>query len=127
MLKPCPNCNATVPAGGRGLGRTFCTATCRTAFNNRMKGEGAPLAALVKAWTMTRHAVPGSREAEVCRYARSQITAIARALNVADRENGRGDAVAYVETLMASGTDWADRSGSEYAKRQFAAPRAVAA
>ena len=91
------------------MGKTFCNEACRKAFRNRMLAEGAPIAALVKAWTMTRHAKPGSREAEVCTYARSQITQIAAMFNEQDEEAGRPDAVAYVETLMASGTLYVDR------------------
>lgn len=105
----CPACGASFPAGGRGMGKSFCSTPCRVTFNNRMKAEGAPLAALVKAWTLTRHAKPGSHEAEVCRFARSQITAIASLLNDEDQDKGRPSAVAYVETLMASGTLYMDR------------------
>lgn len=105
----CPGCGKAVEQGGRGLGRVFCSTPCRLAFNNRMKTEGAPIAALVKAWTMTRHAKPGSEEAEVCRFARNQLTEIARLHNEADDEAGRPSAVDYVRSLMQSGTIYADR------------------
>lgn len=106
----CPGCGSHVEGYGRGYtGKTFCNPTCRQGFNNRMKAEGAPIAALVKAWTMTRHAKPGTREAEVCRYARSQLTQIASDFNERDDDAGRPSAVAYVETLMRAGTLYCDR------------------
>lgn len=108
--KSCPGCGGSFEAGGRGLGKTFCSTACRRSFQNRMLAEGAPIVALVKAWTMTRHAKPGSREAEICTFARSQITQIASAFNERDEEAGRPSAVDYVETLMNSGTLWVDRS-----------------
>ena len=108
--RPCPGCGGAVPEGTRGPAKTFCSQTCRQGFNNRMKAEGAPIAALVKAWTLTRHAKPGTREAEVCRYARSQLTQIAGDFNERDQNERRPSAVDYVETLMASGTLYCDRS-----------------
>lgn len=112
-VRKCPGCGGSVEGAGRGYtGKTFCTNQCRQAFNNRMKGEGAPVAALVKAWTMTRHAKPGTEEAEVCRYAMSQLTQIARDFNDRDEDAGRPSAVAYVKTLMASGTLYCDRARS---------------
>lgn len=105
----CPGCGAHVAGYGRGLGKTFCSTRCRTRFNNRMKAEGAPIAALVKAWTMTRHAKPGTDEAEICRWARSELTHIAKGFNEADRDAGRPSAVEYVETLRRSGTLYDDR------------------
>lgn len=106
--KTCPGCGAQFPTGGRGLGKAFCSDPCRTGFHNRAKAEGGPMVALVKAWTMTRHAKPGTREAEICRYARSELTAIASHFNERDEAEGRS-AVDYVATLMDSGTIWADR------------------
>lgn len=106
--KSCPGCGANFPAGGRGLGKAFCSDKCRTSFHARAKAEGGPMVALVKAWTMTRHAKPGTREAEICRYARSELTAIASHFNERDEAEGRS-AVDYVATLMDSGTIWADR------------------
>lgn len=88
---------------------TFCSTACRTGFANRAKSEGGPLAPLVKAWNATRHAKPGTREAEICRFARSQITAIARELNEADEAAARASAIDYVGGLMDSGYQWADR------------------
>ena len=110
-LRLCPGCGTGVDGAGRGpTGKTFCSNGCRTSFNNRMKAEGAPIAALVKAWTLTRHAKPGTEEAEVCRFARSQLTQIAAAFNERDEDAGRPSAIDYVRTLMASGTLYCDRS-----------------
>lgn len=107
--KSCPGCGAKFNPGGRGLGKNFCSEACRTSFQSRMKAEGAPVAALVKAWNATRHAKPGTREAEICRFARSELTAIAGHFNDRDEELGRPSAVDYVESLMRSGRIWADR------------------
>lgn len=68
------------------------------------------MAALVKAWTATRHAKPGTREAEICRYARSEITKIAQHFNEEDEESGRQSAIEYVDSLMRTGTFWMDRT-----------------
>lgn len=108
-LCTCPGCGAEFEKGGRGLGKTFCADTCRRAFHAAAKSEGGPLAPMIKAWHATRHAKPGSREAEICRYARGQITEMARMFIEADGEIGR-DAVAYVESLMTSGFQFADRT-----------------
>jgi hypothetical protein len=107
--KVCPGCGSSFAAGGRGLGKGFCTDACRTGFHARMKQEGGPMVALVKAWNATRHAKPGTREAEICRFARSELTAIASHFNDRDEENGRPSAVDYVASLMDQGTIWADR------------------
>lgn len=107
--KKCPGCGVEFPAGGRGLGRVFCTNECRTGFQNRMKAEGGPLAALVKAWNLTRHAKPDTREAEICRYARSQISQISAHFSDRDADMERPSAVDYVGTLMDSGFNYFDR------------------
>lgn len=65
-----------------------------------MKARGGPLVPLVLAWTETRHAKAGTREAEICSYARREITAIASMFN--DEDGGGQNAVDYVETLMRS-------------------------
>lgn len=108
-VKLCPACGADFEPGGRGLGKQFCTDGCRRSFHGRMKAEGGPLAALVKAWAATRHAKAGTREAEICRFARREMTAIAQHLNDRDTASGRASALRYVETLMDGGTLWADR------------------
>lgn len=118
----CPGCGKDVENGGTGLGRVFCEPACRQGFNNRMKAEGAPIAALVKAWTMTRHAKAGSEEAEVCRFARSQLTQIAAGFNDRDEDNGRPSAVDYVRTLMASGTLYCDRAREAKPKAEAIEP-----
>lgn len=107
--RKCVSCGDHFPTGGRGLGKNFCSDKCRTGFHARMKSEGGPLASLIKAQTLTRHAKPGTREAEICRFARSQITQIAAYLNERDEEEGRASAVDYVGSLMDSGTIWMDR------------------
>lgn len=108
-FKICPNCGDEFPAGGRGLGKVFCSAPCRSAFNQRMKAEGAVMAAIVKAWHLGRHAKPDTVEAEVCSYARTQLAEIARVMNDADRDAGRPSAILYVQSLMESGTLYVDR------------------
>lgn len=105
----CPGCGAHVAGYGRGTGKTFHDQACRQAFANRMKAEGAPIAALAKAWVMTRHAKPDTEEAEVCRYARTQLSQIAATFNDRDQDAGRPSAVDYVKTLMRSGTLYCDR------------------
>jgi hypothetical protein len=58
---------------------------------------------------VTRHAKPGTREAEICRYARSQITQISSHFSDRDADMGRPKAVDYVGTLMDSGFNYFDR------------------
>ena len=108
-VRLCPGCGASFAPGGRGLGKQFCTDSCRQSFHRRMKAEGGPLTALVKAAIATRHAKAGTREAEICRFARRELTAIAQHLNDLDAASGRACALRYVETLMDGGTLWADR------------------
>jgi hypothetical protein len=101
--KVCPNCGEDVPPGGTGLGRTFCSAACRRAFNNRTKAEGAVMASLVKAWVLNRHAKPGTREAEVCSNARRELTEIARIFLDNDEAAGRPPITAYVGEMLETG------------------------
>lgn len=107
--KTCPGCGDTFAPGGRGLGKEFCSNPCRTSFHARNQKEGGPIVALVKAWNLTRHAKPGTREADICRYARSELTKIAAHYSEKDAEAGRPSAVDYVGKLMDGGTIWADR------------------
>jgi endogenous inhibitor of DNA gyrase (YacG/DUF329 family) len=107
--RQCPNCGKDVPAGGRGLGRTFCSKDCRVSFNNRAKAEGAVVIALAKCWTHNRHAKPGTREAELCRRSRSELTEILRMMLDADAEAGRPPVTDYVETLLRD-TLYCDRT-----------------
>jgi len=106
----CPNCGDTVEAGGRGRGRTFCRTRCRELFAARAKSEGAPLLAYVLASVETRHAKPGTREAEICRQARSEMTAIARDILNRRKADGMPPAADYVETLLATGERYMDRT-----------------
>lgn len=106
--RTCPGCGASFPAGGRGMGKSFCSDGCRRRFHNNHTAEGFPLAPLIKAHHATRHAKPGTREAAICTFARRQIAEIARTFLDQDEEVGR-DVVAYVGTLMDSGTLWVDR------------------
>lgn len=99
-VRVCPNCGNGFAAGGRGLGKTFCSKDCRMAFNNRAKAEGAVMSALVKCWLANRHAKPGSREAELCRQARAELTEIGRMFIDADEQAGRPPVTDYVETLL---------------------------
>lgn len=106
--RSCPGCRASFPTGGRGMGKSFHDDKCRRAFHAAHMANGPTLAPLVKAWHATRHAKPGTREAEICTFARGQLAQIARTLIDEDEEAGR-DVVAYVGTLMDSGTLWVDR------------------
>jgi hypothetical protein len=109
-VKICPNCGDEFPQGGRGLGKRFCSSSCRTAFANRQKAEGAVMASLVKCWLANRHAKPGSREAELCRKARAELTEIGRMFIDADEEAGRPPVADYVEALFSDDTLYIDRS-----------------
>lgn len=90
------------------MGKNFCTDKCRQSFHNIHRSQGFVLAPLVKAWHATRHAKPDTREAEICTFARGQLTDIARTFLDADEEANR-DVVAYVGALMDSGFIYADR------------------
>lgn len=108
-MRKCPGCGTEFEPGGRGLGKTFHSDQCRQAFHAVHRKEGFPLAPMVKAWHATRHAPAGSREAEICRFARGQITEIARMFLDEDEESDR-DVVAYVGVLMDSGELFIDRT-----------------
>lgn len=105
----CPGCGEPFQAGGRGLGKRFCSDKCRKCFLNAQVSNGAPLAPFILAWHATRHAKPGTAEAEVCTFARGQITEMARIFLEREEEAGR-DPVAYVQHLMTSGTLYIDRT-----------------
>lgn len=109
-VRICPGCGVEFEAGGRGLGKTFHSDKCRQSFHAVHRKEGFPLAPMVKAWHATRHAKPDTREAEICRFARGQITEIARIYLDEDEDMGR-DVVAYVGSLMDSGELYIDRMG----------------
>lgn len=103
----CMNCPATFTADR--VHNVFCDPACRKAFDARHLSQGRPAAPLLKAWTATRHAKPGTREAEICRFAMSELTAMATDFNAADAKAERS-AVDYVETLMRSGLRYVDRA-----------------
>lgn len=105
----CPECGLQVEPGGRGLGRIFCSKAHRLTFNARTKARGAVLAPYEQAAAQTRHAKPGTLEAEVSRFARSEITSISSIFNDEDEAAGRPPAWRYVESLMRSGTRYMDR------------------
>lgn len=86
----------------------FCSRAHQSAFNARMKSEGAALAVVAKAWAMTRHAKPGTPEAEINKYARRELTTIASLFNEQDREAGRS-VLNYVQMMMDAGTMYIDR------------------
>lgn len=100
QMRVCPECGTSFPAGGRGMGKTFCSKDHRVAFNNRTKAEGAVMASLVKCWLANRHARPDTREADLCRRARAELTEIGRAFIEADEEAGRPPVADYVEGLL---------------------------
>lgn len=106
--RTCPGCCKPFAPGGRGMGKSFCSDDCRKGFHAIHRKQGFPLAPLVKAWNATRHAKAGTLEAEICTFARGQLTEIARLFLDEDEEEGR-DVVAYVGTLMDSGTLYVDR------------------
>jgi endogenous inhibitor of DNA gyrase (YacG/DUF329 family) len=104
--KSCPNCGNAVEGRGRGMGKTFCSSTCRVDFSNRQKLEGQVVIALLKASMETRHASHDSedpeerRRARVCRAARRELTAIVKEFRGRDAAAGRGSVVDYVEQLL---------------------------
>lgn len=91
------------------MGKRFCTDDCREKFHARAKGEGAAAIKLVKAWVGTRHAPPGTREAEICRTARRELTQLAEVLIQRDRVNGRAPASDYIAALGEGGSMVTDR------------------
>lgn len=102
-------CGAETPAAKRGgKARLYCSAECQKSAGNRKLGEGSAVIVAAKAWAMTRHAKPGTREAAICAAARSELTAILRDLNASDAHEGRS-AVDVFEAMMSDGTRWMDR------------------
>lgn len=105
----CPNCGDGFTPGGRGLGKRFCSASCRHKFHNREKADGAVISSLVKAWIETRHAEHGTPASDICKEARRELTAIAAKLIERDRAAGRPPASTYVQSLLAE-TRYIDRT-----------------
>lgn len=102
----CPECQ-TAFTPKRDHGR-FCQPSCGKAWNNRHTAKGGPLAQLVKAWLATRHAKPGTRDAEICRYARAELTRMGRDLLDDDTAHDR-DVTDVVGAMMDAGESYADR------------------
>ena len=106
-IKQCGECG-----GGMLLKRDhkrFCSAACRKTWNNRQTVRGGPVMPILQAWHMTRHAKPGTREAEINRYARRELTSIASIFNEQDREAGRMSPLDVVGALMDSASLYVDR------------------
>lgn len=108
-MRTCPGCGVEFPVGGRGMGRTFHSDACRLDFRNAHIAEGSPLAPLIKAWHATRHAKAGTREAEICSFARRELAEMARLFLDRDADAGR-DTVAYAGMLMDSGYRYIDKA-----------------
>jgi len=96
-------------------GQRFCNPTrakvspCAKAWGARNTARGGPVLPLLQAWAMTRHAKPGTREADINRYARREITAIAKLFNEQDQADDRGSVLDYVGALMDSASLFVDR------------------
>ncbi len=106
----CPNCGDVVAPGGRGRGKVFCRPKCRELFSNRAKTDGAPLYAFVMAWMETKHAKPGTREAEIRKVASREVGAMCKHFRERDAEEGRPPMSDYVETLTRDGGRYMDRT-----------------
>lgn len=108
MCQPrtCPEC-ATTFTPRREHGR-FCQPACAKAWNNRNVAQGGPMVQLVKAWLQTRHAKPGTREADICRYARAELTRLGRQYLDDDAAHDR-DPLAIVGAMMDAGDMVEDR------------------
>lgn len=107
-MTTCPGCGSAVTPSSVGREKRFCTDPCRRLFLNRSKASGAVLGPLVQAFAATRHAKPGTIEADIRRFAMAEMMHVAGATTEADARTGR-DCVAYVKQLMDSGTRWMDR------------------
>lgn len=108
-----------VQCGSRFLpgraGQRFCNpnrarvAPCALAWGMVNTARGGPIVPILQAWAMTRHAKPGTREAEINRYARRFLTDAARHMNAQDAESPRASVLEYVGGLMDSREIYADR------------------
>jgi len=108
--RSCAECGSLfVP--GRETAR-FCAEACRKAWGNRNTGRGGSVVPILQAWGMTRHAKPGTREAEINRYARRELTDMARTLNGEDKAAGRASVLDYVGALMDARVMFVDRKRS---------------
>lgn len=99
------------------IGQRFCNpksarvAPCALAWGRVNTARGGPVVPVLQAWAMTRHAKPGTREAEINRYARRFLTDAARHMNAQDAESPRASVLEYVGGLMDSREIYADRVG----------------
>jgi len=107
-LRTCPEC--LVEFAGKRQHSRFCGDRCRKAWANRNLARGGVVVPILQAWAETRHARPGTREAAINRYARREMTAIAREFAIQDRAAPRASPVDYVGTLMDAGARYIDRA-----------------
>ncbi len=104
--RTCPECTTSF-SPKREHGR-FCQPSCAKTWNNRHTAKGGPLALLVKAWLATRHAKPGTRDAEIRRYAMAELTRMGRDLLDDDMAHDR-DVCDVVGAMMDAGEQYTDR------------------
>lgn len=83
--RTCPNCAGkfSPPAKGPGQHKRFCGASCRVAFGNREKAEGAVIVTLAKIWRGRRGGAGIGAEAL------AELGSILDLFNAKDREAGR--------------------------------------
>jgi hypothetical protein len=82
---------------------------CAKAWANRNTKRGGPTVPILMAWAATRHAKAGTREADINRYARRELTAMAREYAEQDKGAGRPTPLDYVGALMDSASLFVDR------------------
>jgi hypothetical protein len=113
IMVKCAEC--ATPFAPARAGQRFCNPTkakvspCARRWGARNLGRGSPVVPLLQAWGATRHAKAGTREADINRYARRELTTIARLYNDEDAAEGRADALAFVGTLMDQNSMFIDR------------------
>lgn len=96
----CPNCPAEFDAGGRGLGKLFCSTSCQQQWNARNKARGAVMAPMILAYAATGSARPGTPEAEIRRIAQSEMMTMARTFLAEDREAGRMGLLGWANEIL---------------------------
>lgn len=102
----CPNCGDGFTP--KRADQRFCTRNCTRSFHNRALSEGMSAIKLVKAWIETRHAKKGTREYELCRTARRELTQLAELLIARDKAMGRPPAHEYVAGRVTEGVYYMD-------------------
>ena len=107
VARSCAECGSTFETS-RETAR-YCSSDCGKAWNNRNTTRGGPVMQILQAWHDTRHAKPGTREAEINRYARRELTTIAGLFNKADRSRKGQSAVDYVGGLMDARVLYVDK------------------